>query len=65
LEVKEGGVSKCPLLPGLPAALELKLRTAVVEGEHACCVFEVTDAHVFDKDASALDHKTAGLHYAG
>lgn len=62
--VKLGG-NGCPILPELPAAVELKLVQSVVLGDHATCIFEVTDAHVHDRAAAALDHKTAGLHYAG
>lgn len=64
LTVKEGSTG-CPLLPDLPASLELKLRTVTDDGDHAACVFEVVDAHVWDPDAKALSHELAGLHYAG
>lgn len=64
LDVKMGA-NGCPLLPQLPASLELKARETLELGDHATVVFEVTEAHLWDKDAAALDHKTAGLHYAG
>jgi len=65
LAVRVGPASGCPLLPELPASLELKLRQLVELGDHATGIFEVMDAHVHDKGAAALDHKTAVLHYAG
>ncbi|HET6399622.1 MAG TPA: flavin reductase family protein, partial [Candidatus Thermoplasmatota archaeon] len=65
LEVREGPVTRCPVLRDLPAALELKLKATLLEGDHAVCLFEVLEAHVHEKDMAALDHKTAGLHYAG
>lgn len=64
LEVRDGA-NGCPLLPALPAALELRLVSELEDGDHAACLFEVTEAHVFDKDARALSHEGAGLHYAG
>ena len=64
LDVKMG-TNGCPLLPALPAAIELKLKDKWEAGDHATVLFEVTEAHVHDKAAAALDHKTAGLHYAG
>ncbi len=64
LETKDGE-NGCPLLPKLPAALELKKREIFEGGDHATVIFEVTESHVFDEDAEALDHKTVGLHYAG
>lgn len=64
LEVREG-VTGCPLLPALPASLELELRQMHELGDHATAIFQVVEAHVHDKDAKALDHGTAGLHYAG
>lgn len=65
LESRPGPATGCPLLPALPASLELKLRQLVEMGDHAIGVFEVVDAHVHDKEATALDHKGAALHYAG
>lgn len=65
LEVRDGPATGCPVLPGLVASLELKLRQLVELGDHATAVFEVVEGHVHDKDAKALDHGTAGLHYAG
>ncbi len=59
------GANGCPLLPQLPASLELKVHQVLELGDHATVVLEVTEAHLWDKDAAALDHKTAGLHYAG
>ena len=59
------GANGCPLLPALPGALELKSKAIVELGDHATVLFEVTDAHLHDKEAKALDHGTAGLHYAG
>ena len=34
-------------------------------GDHAAVLFEVVEAHVHHKEMKALDHGTAGLHYAG
>jgi flavin reductase (DIM6/NTAB) family NADH-FMN oxidoreductase RutF len=65
LAVLPGAATGCPLLPDLPASLELKVRSVQELGEHATVVFEVVDAHVHHKELAALDHKTAGLHYAG
>lgn len=65
LAVALGAATGCPVLPDLPASLELKVRQTLELGDHATVVFEVVDAHVHHKDLAALDHKTAGLHYAG
>lgn len=65
LAVRTGAATGCPLLPDLPASLELKARQVLELGDHATVVFEVVDAHVHHPDMPALDHKTAGLHYAG
>lgn len=65
LTAKLGTATGCPLLTDLPASLELKLVQIVEGGDHAAVVFEVIDAHVHHADMLALDHKTAGLHYAG
>jgi len=65
LDVRIGAATGCPLLPGLPATLELKAVQILELGDHATAVFEVVEAHVHDPAAAALDHKTAGLHYAG
>lgn len=65
LEYEEGPTTGCPILPSLPAALELKMREVSEIGDHASVIFEVVDAHVHDKDAKHLDHATAKLHYAG
>lgn len=65
LEVRIGTATGCPLLPALPASLELKSRQIVDMGDHVTAIFEVIDAHVHDRDTAALDHKTAVLHYAG
>lgn len=59
------GANGCPILPALPAALELTLVEARELGDHATCIFEITQAYVHDKAVAALDHKAAGLHYAG
>lgn len=59
------GANGCPILPDLPASLELTARQTIELGDHATVLFEVTEAHVHHKDMAALDHKTAGLHYAG
>ncbi len=64
LEVKMGQ-NGCPLLPALPAGLELKVRQVTELGDHATVLFEVTEAHIFDKEARAISHEAAGLHYAG
>ena len=65
LAVTLGAATGCPLLPDLPASVELKVRQVLELGDHATVVLEVVDAHVHHKDLAALDHKTAGLHYAG
>ena len=65
LEVRSGEATGCPLLPALPASVELRLRQLVELGDHATGIFEVVEGHVHDKAAAALDHKTAQLHYAG
>ncbi len=65
LEVKEGPATGCPLLPALPAAVELRFEEELEGGDHAACLFEVVEAHVFDGEGKALSHEGAGLHYAG
>jgi flavin reductase (DIM6/NTAB) family NADH-FMN oxidoreductase RutF len=65
LVVKIGSETGCPLLPDLPASLELKSRHVLELGDHATVLFEVVEAHVHHPEMAALDHKTAGLHYAG
>ncbi|MEA3202412.1 MAG: hypothetical protein QOI63_78 [Thermoplasmata archaeon] len=65
LAVQVGAATGCPLLPDLPAALELRRRAVLDGGDHAAVLFEVVEGHVHDKDVKALDHATAGLHYAG
>ncbi len=65
LEVQTGEATGCPMLPALPASLELKLVEVTEGGDHAACLFDVVDAHVWDEDAAALTHADAGLHYAG
>ncbi len=65
LEYTEGPVTGCPILPALPASLELEKREISEIGDHATVIFEVVEAHVHDKEAAALDHATAKLHYAG
>lgn len=65
LAVTLGEATGCPLLPDLPASLELKVEQVSELGDHATVVFEVVGAHVHRKDLAALDHKAAGLHYAG
>jgi flavin reductase (DIM6/NTAB) family NADH-FMN oxidoreductase RutF len=65
LTVTEGPATRCPLIPDLPASLELESRQVLELGDHATVVFEVVGAHVHHKDMLALDHRTAGLHYAG
>ncbi len=59
------GETETPILPALPAALELKKVGELEGGDHAPVLFEVVEAHVHDSDAKALDHGGAGLHYAG
>lgn len=63
--VRDGAATGCPLLPALPASLELKVRQLIELGDHVTAVFEVVDAHVHDKEAKALEHAMVGLHYAG
>lgn len=65
LAVALGPATGCPLLPELPASLELKVRQVLELGDHATVLFEVVAAHVHHKEMAALDHKAAGLHYAG
>jgi flavin reductase (DIM6/NTAB) family NADH-FMN oxidoreductase RutF len=65
LAVTLGTATGCPLLTDLPASLELKVVQILATGDHHTGIFEVVDAHVHHKDMAALDHKTAGLHYAG
>jgi flavin reductase (DIM6/NTAB) family NADH-FMN oxidoreductase RutF len=65
LAVRIGAATGCPLLPDLPASLELQVRQVVELGDHATVVLEVVDAHVHHPEMAALDHKSAGLHYAG
>lgn len=65
LAVTPGAETGCPLLPDLPASLELKAREVLELGDHATVVLEVVAAHVHHKDMAALDHKAAALHYAG
>ncbi|MCA1812011.1 MAG: flavin reductase family protein [Halobacteriales archaeon] len=60
-----GPATGCPLLPDLPASLELRKRAELEGGDHAAVQFEVVGAQVHHKDRKALDHSTAGLHYAG
>jgi flavin reductase (DIM6/NTAB) family NADH-FMN oxidoreductase RutF len=64
LEVRDGATG-CPILPALAATVELRLNSMHELGDHATAIFEVVEAHVHDKAAKALDHGTAGLHYAG
>jgi flavin reductase (DIM6/NTAB) family NADH-FMN oxidoreductase RutF len=65
LTAKMGAATGCPLLTDLPASVELKVRQVLELGDHATVVLEVVDAHVHHKDMKALDHASAGLHYAG
>lgn len=65
LAVRMGAATGCPLLTDLPASLELRHRQTLELGDHATVVFEVVEAHVHHADLAALDHKAAGLHYAG
>lgn len=65
LAVRLGDATGCPLLTDLPASLELKVRQVLELGDHATVVMEVVGAHVHHRDLAALDHKAAGLHYAG
>lgn len=65
LTVKHGQATGCPILTDLPATVELKALQVLEKGDHHIGIFEVVDAHVHHKDMAALDHKTAGLHYAG
>ncbi len=65
LDYTEGPATGCPILPKLPAALELKMHEISEIGEHATVIFEVVEAHVHDKDAKHLTHTDAKLHYAG
>lgn len=65
LDVATGDATGCPLLPDLPASLELKLIDVMDGGDHAPCLFEVVEAHVHNEDQAAMTHGEVGLHYAG
>lgn len=65
LGVRLGPATGCPLLPDLPAAVELERVGELPDGDHAAVQFRVTGATVFDDDQSALTHGEADLHYAG
>lgn len=65
LAVVAGAATGCPLLPDLPASLELKVVGELRLGDHASVLCEVVEAAVHHKDMAALDHKAAALHYAG
>lgn len=65
LAARDGPATGCPILPDLPASVELKLREIRELGDHATVILEVVGAEVHQKDMAALDHKSAGLHYAG
>lgn len=60
-----GRATGCPILPALPAALELEHAGELSDGDHAAVQFRVVGAVVHDEDAAALSHGEAGLHYAG
>lgn len=64
LDVQDGPATGCPMLPALPATVELEFVGELEGGDHAACMFDVLDAHVHH-DAKALSHEGAGLHYAG
>lgn len=59
------GATGCPMLPALPATIELQFVEDLEGGDHATCLFEVVEAHVHDADAKSLTHAAVGLHYAG
>lgn len=59
------GETGCPLLPALPASIELRFIEELEGGDHATCLFEVVEGHVHDVDAAAMTHTALGLHYAG
>lgn len=65
LDVTTGPETGCPLLPALPASLELKLVEFLEGGDHAPCLFEVVNAHIHDAETGAMTHAEVGLHYAG
>ena len=65
LDVIDGPATGCPMLPVLPASVELEFKGELEGGDHAACMFEVLDAHIHDADAKAMSHASAGLHYAG
>lgn len=65
LTCRDGPVTGCPLLPDLPASLELRKETVQELGDHATVIMRVVGAHVHHQEMKALDHPTAGLHYAG
>lgn len=63
--VVPGPATGCPLVPALPAALELEVREVLELGDHATVVAQVVGAHVHDAERKALTHPDAKLHYAG
>lgn len=65
LAVRDGSETQCPILPDLPASLELRRESVQELGDHATVVFRVAGAQVHHPEMKALDHPTAGLHYAG
>lgn len=65
LEVVAGPETGCPVLPALPAAIELRRVGDLSEGDHAAVLMQIVGAHLHDADAKALSHEAAGLHYAG
>ncbi|MGB0652999.1 MAG: flavin reductase family protein [Thermoplasmatota archaeon] len=65
LDVVDGEATGCPILPALPAAIELKVVEITEGGDHAAVLCEVVGAVVHDEEAGALTHGAAGLHYAG
>lgn len=63
--VVPGPATGCPIVPALPAALELEVREVLELGDHATVVAQVVGAHVHDPAAAAMTHAEAKLHYAG
>jgi flavin reductase (DIM6/NTAB) family NADH-FMN oxidoreductase RutF len=65
LTVHAGAATGCPVLPDLPAVLELERVGELAGGDHAAVQFRVVGAVVHDAERGPLTHGEAGLHYAG
>lgn len=65
VDVVSGEATGCPILPALPAAIELKVMDITEGGDHAAILCEIVGAVVHDNAGKALSHEKAKLHYAG